>query len=229
MSLRRAARAIGLPLAALALAVAATDACSLAVSTDGLSGGPLDGATARPDPSVTDAGDGGDGPTLASESGAEAGAGDADADVFPPTATTWSGNGHAYEVRVDPQGLSWTEARMRADEAGGHLATVGSTAENDFVKTLVTARSDAFTQNAIGPWLGGWQPSPTSMDEPAGGWQWIDGTPWTVTDWASSQPDNSGNVENYLDFYRPGGILGWNDDAAAGNGGIIVSYVVEFE
>jgi hypothetical protein len=226
---RRATRAIWFTLASLGVAIATTGGCSLAVSTDGLSGGAADGATALRETSATDGSDVADRSLGANESGENVGVPDADARAFPTTAATWSGNGHAYGVYVDPQGVSWTGARVRAEQAGGHLATLGSSEENDFVKTLVTSRADAFSAGGVGPWLGGWQPSPTPADEPAGGWQWIDGTSWTATDWASSQPDNSGGVENYLDFYRPGGILGWNDDAENGSGGVVISYVVEFE
>lgn len=227
MSFRRGAAAIlVLPLALFAFAaVCSFGACSLAVSTDGLSNGaadasvvPFDADVDRSDPTGVDAG--------SIDAARDA---DGDARVFPPGAQIWPVNGHGYAVYVDRSGLSWSDARMRAEQAGGHLVTFGSPEENDFVKGLVVSDSDAFL-GPIGPWLGGFQLDPTAADEPGGAWHWVDGTPWSFTAWATSQPDNSGGgLESYLDFYEPGGVLGWNDDSLAGSGGAVVSYVIEFE
>jgi hypothetical protein len=43
------------------------------------------------------------------------------------------GNGHWYSVRLVPEGLNWTQARVLAHGLGGHLATMTSEAENDWV------------------------------------------------------------------------------------------------
>lgn len=225
MPSRRGATAILLiPLGTLAIG-----ACSLAVSTAGLSDGALDAAVAPVDGTPDDAnGNPVDAGTVVDDAARDADA-DADARVFPPEATIWPVNGHAYAIYVVANGLPWTEARMRAQQAGGHLVTIGTFDENDFVMTLVSARPDAFA-NPIGPWLGGYQPSPVAADEPAGGWAWIDGTPFTYTAWAVGQPDNTNGTENFLDVIRPSsGAVAWNDDALAGSGGPIISYMVEFE
>ncbi len=206
-------------------------ACSLTVSTDGLRSGGADAAILRSDGALDDA------RGTAADAGADAdsdgdGTGDADADArsFPPGATIWPVNGHGYAIYVVPNGLPWTEARTRAEQAGGHLATIGTFDENDFVLGLVDARPDSFAQR-IGPWLGGYQPSPVAADEPAGGWAWVDGTPFTYSGWTPAQPDNTAGVENFMDVYRPnpGSALGWNDDSVTGTGGPIISYLVEFE
>jgi hypothetical protein len=218
MSFRRGLTAI----LAVALGALAAGACSLAVSTDGLSDGALDGGGAPLDGALDD---GAPGTTDARDDGA---ATDGDARAFPPEAQIWPVNGHGYAIYIVSNGLSWTEARARAEQAGGHLVTIASADENDFVLGLVNDRPDAFVK-LIGPWLGGYQPSPTATEEPIGGWQWVDGTPWGYTAWASSQPDDTGGVEGYLDIYRPSGSLGWNDDAPRGTGGSVISYVVELE
>lgn len=222
MPFRRGAAAILLvPLGALALG-----ACSLAVSTDGLSNGTVDASVAHFDGAVDDAkGNRTDAGTAGSDAARD---GDAGARVFPPEAQIWPVNGHGYAIYVVPSGISWTEARMRAEQAGGHLATIGALDENDFVLGLVDARPDAFA-GRVGPWLGGFQPNPVAADEPAGGWQWVDGTPFTFSGWAPTQPDNTAGAEDYLDVYRPSSALGWNDDTRAGTGGSVISYVIELE
>src|SRR5689334_55872 len=108
-------------------------ACLVAVSTSGLSGGPGDDAAAEATSDVvakpsdaSDASDASDGD--ASDAG--------DARTLPPNAKTFPDNGHVYAVVLAPSGLTWHEARARAVEAGGHLATLGTAEENAFVIAL---------------------------------------------------------------------------------------------
>jgi hypothetical protein len=192
-------------------------ACSLIVSTGNLSGGIAnDGSLPLAPESGAGSADGGD-------AGVETGK------VMPSEAHVWSGNGHGYAVYVVPGGISWDAARVVATQVGGHLATIGSKGEEDFVVGLALSRTaDAFNGSKVGPWLGGYQPNPTPAVEPAGGWQWVDGTPWTYTDWRPEQPDNGGD-ENYLDLYHPGGVCAWNDDSVNGSAEPLISYLAEFE
>ncbi len=223
MHLRRGLAAI---VVSVAVPAALMTACSLTTPTDGLSSGglvPVDASVDRAsaegaaDVAVDDVVDGAD-------------AADGPARPFPPEAQTWPGNGHGYAIYVVPTGVTWVEARARAEQDSGHLVTLGSSEENAFVMTMVSGRSDAFNMNGVGPWLGGFQDNPTPADEPAGNWRWVDGTPWSFTFWTTNQPDNSGNIENYLDVYAPGGVVGWNDDALGGNSGApVISYAVEYE
>jgi hypothetical protein len=55
----------------------------------------------------------------------------------------WSGNGHLYDVRAVPDGLSWVQAylRARAFGCGWYLATITSKAEDQFVQQLVAQQS----------------------------------------------------------------------------------------
>jgi hypothetical protein len=215
MILVRATRAILFSLVATGMS-----ACVLAVSTNGLSGPDVDPAQPTTDSSAADA---------ASESDAGQSDGDAgDAKTFPPGASVWPVNGHAYALVIDTFGVAWPQARVRAEQAGGHLATIGSADENAFVVALIEPhRGDAFVGGGVGAWLGGWQPDPASAVEPGGGWAWVDGTPWQFTAWQANQPDNGGTTEHFLDFY--GNPFRWNDDSANGFSKPIISYVVEFE
>ncbi len=146
-------------------------------------------------------------------------------------------SGHYYQVVVPDGGINWNDAKSAAASmtflgAPGHLATITSAEENQFILSLFDPSSAAGQA-----WLGGFQPS--GSQEPAGGWQWITGEPWVYTNWyvaanGSTEPNNDGGNENVLGFYFGGSnglALGrWNDF----NEGLTThfspfTYVVEFE
>jgi hypothetical protein len=138
------------------------------------------------------------------------------------------GNGHGYEVIAAPSGISWDNARAAALTAGGDLATATSAAENNFIFSLTDSSTywwNFDTANSIGPWLGGIQ---TGGPEPAGGWTWVTGEPWSFTNWSPGQPDNFSN-EDRLHYHLAGVGRGatWND--IQNNGGVLPrAYVVEY-
>ncbi len=141
------------------------------------------------------------------------------------------GNGHWYEAVYVPAGIDWASADVAARVAGGHLASVSDAAENDFVFGLVDDPRfwfpDRYNSN-IGPWLGGVQPS--GSPEPAGGWEWVTGEPFTWTSWAAGEPNNLGGNEDRLHFFynpAPTRMPHWND--LPGFVATIVGYVVEYE
>lgn len=128
------------------------------------------------------------------------------------------GNGHYYEPIASS--VTWSEANAAAVQAGGHLATVQSAAENEFVFQLVNADRywKDFGESTAnwGPWLGGRQE--ISAPEPAGGWNWVTGESLSFTKWIGGEPNNqqlqSGLQENSLHFFSsPSGTRGshWND------------------
>src|SRR5690606_9693424 len=47
------------------------------------------------------------------------------------------GNGHSYQVVVVNGGISWQDAKLAAENMGGHLATITSAQENTFVADLI--------------------------------------------------------------------------------------------
>ncbi len=49
------------------------------------------------------------------------------------------------------------------------------------------------------------------------------------TAWQVDQPDNTSGAERYLNLYRPGAAVGWNDDLLNGNAAPIISYVIELD
>jgi Lectin C-type domain len=132
----------------------------------------------------------------------------------PEGTVKWT-NGHCYEA-VLALGLSWEQARDSCIARGGHLVTITSAEENEFVFSLVSSDSafwylDAFG-NGLGPWLGGYQPD--GIEEPDSAWQWVTNEPFVYTNWETGQPGDLGNVDqNRLRFFKAGGLIGdrWDD------------------
>jgi hypothetical protein len=117
-------------------------------------------------------------------------------------------NGHYYELITTAQGVSWDQASAAASAltfAGvqGHLATVTSDQEQSFIST--TFNFSAVPGN--GTYLGGFQP--VGSPEPAGGWQWVTGEPFSVNHWAPREPNNLGG-EDVIEYPRNNNDL-WND------------------
>lgn len=146
--------------------------------------------------------------------------------------STWTSNGHLYQIVRTPGRISWTAARDAALGRGGHLATITSSSENAFVASMATAEPQLWTidtaGNGQGPWIGGYQPA--GSPEPAGGWSWVSGDPWGFTAWASGEPNNLNGVEHYTQLFGKGALTGsqWNDMSnTTGFGGL--GYVIEYE
>ncbi|MCJ7435136.1 MAG: hypothetical protein MUO77_16765, partial [Anaerolineales bacterium] len=130
----------------------------------------------------------------------------------------WSENNHTYEVVRVRNGITWEAANQDAQARGGHLVTITSKAENDFVFLIAST-----LENRDGYWLGGYQLPGSS--EPDGGWIWVTGEPLGFTYWDSGEPNNSGD-ENYLEFHFENSPM-WNDvnaDNYFANG-----YIIEYE
>jgi len=105
---------------------------------------------------------------------------------------------HRYKAVAAP-GITWSDARtaataMKRRGCVGHLATITSQKENDFiVRTFPEVVAGGY-------WLGGFQP-PGSV-EPGGGWKWITSEPFIYTNWSGSEPNDLGD-ENALHFSPP--------------------------
>lgn len=97
--------------------------------------------------------------------------------------------GHSYAMLPDK--VTWHIARRRCEEMGGHLATIETPEEEQFV--LEVCRT-----NAQSAWLG------ATDEEAEGDWRWVTGGTlanelkprWNLT--------NEGDVHHYLSFYAPG-------------------------
>lgn len=114
-------------------------------------------------------------------------------------------SGHRYQLFDEP--LTWRQARDKCNKMGGHLVTITSKLENDFIKKEVLKGDSLYY------WLGG------TDEEQEGKWKWVTGEEWSYTNWRNNQPDNANHEEHYLmmyqgkDSYNSGGLNGlWNDE-----------------
>jgi hypothetical protein len=105
------------------------------------------------------------------------------------------GNGHWYQ-RI-PEQKTWSEARLRCTDVGGHLATISSADENSFLHATVGNWQ---------VWLGGRQT--VGACEPGCGWYWITGEPWAFTNWSPGEP-NDRDSQNSLNMLQTGK---WDDN-----------------
>ena len=127
-----------------------------------------------------------------------------------PGAVQWTvasgGNGHWYAVL--PETHFWADAKIRAEQLGGYLATTTSNEELLFVKTLLPhRRSDGLYGDLF---IG------ANRINNSAPWQWVTGEPFVFTAWIPGQPDNGpesicleiiGTPESTCCFG------GWNDEA----------------
>lgn len=132
---------------------------------------------------------------------------DSDASVSPGD----SFGGSCYAVVT---GGAWTFGP--AEEAcgsmfDGHLASIHSSAEDDFVSALV----DPAATGGITAWIGGYEP--TGFTAGAGGvYTWSDGSAWDYSNWrlTTGEPNGSGGGSPAGVQFWPntnGFLSGWND------------------
>lgn len=110
-------------------------------------------------------------------------------------------NGHSYYRSTTS--MSWTSAKIACENMGGHLVTMNSAAENNFV---------------FSTWPSGWIGFNDELIE--GQWRWVTNEPVTYTNWNPGEPNNAGN-EDYAQFVSGGR---WNDLP-----NVSLPYVIEFD
>lgn len=131
------------------------------------------------------------------------------------------GNGHWYQLRFGSPGLSWEASQSHAESIGGHLATLTSAAENDFVFGIANATAAYGGSPVVGPWLGG--------RLVGNAWTWVTGEAWGFTNWLPPNPDGPGTWnEDRTCLTSSAGR--WNDFNASGTqpGIQMRAYVVEW-
>ncbi len=68
---------------------------------------------------------------------------------------------------------SWDDAKAYCEKIGGHLVTITTKGEADFVNTL---------DNTSKAWIGGYKDS---------AWKWVTGEAWNYTNWNNNEPANA--------------------------------------
>lgn len=104
-------------------------------------------------------------------------------------------NGHTYHL-LSPS--NWTDAEAVAVGLGGHLATIRSEVENEWI---VNTFGDLNTRYL---WIG------LNDEQTEGTFVWICGEPVKYTNWQLDEPNNSDGQEDHVQ-------LGWGEDASKWN------------
>lgn len=114
-------------------------------------------------------------------------------------------NGHTYHLI---SGGSWTAAEAAAVQLGGHLATVRSQAEHDWL----VQNFHNYQGTDIDLWIG--------FNDAAveGTFVWSSGEPVTYTNWDLNEPNNSGGTEDYANLRKNNPAALWNDLSNAPTG-----------
>lgn len=106
-------------------------------------------------------------------------------------------NQHLYFVPENA--LFWDDSKEACERMGGHLVTISSQGENDFVKDTIIAEGKA-----------GYLPLGFSDAEKEREWKWVTGEEITYTNWTGREPNNGngGAPQNHAYMYSNGG---WDD------------------
>ncbi|XP_066910705.1 macrophage mannose receptor 1-like isoform X2 [Clytia hemisphaerica] len=92
---------------------------------------------------------------------------------------------------------TFAEAEDYCQSIGGHLASIHSKEENDFVL------KEAQNRGLVHPYIGGTDAGSE------GKWRWNDGTTMAYKKWLPNQPDNAGGKEHCMHLWKSN--TGWND------------------
>ena len=126
--------------------------------------------------------------------------------------------GHRYLICNDS--MSWTEAKEKCEEMGGHLVTINGAGEQRFIADHI--EKDGIQKHHY--WLGG-----TDAGK-EGEWRWVTGEPFVFTNWDpgdgedhSPQPNDADN-QDYLELQTisntSSNYMTWNDVCESGDNGV---------
>lgn len=139
----------------------------------------------------------------------------------------WTGPGanhHWYRLVLDSKS-DWFAAKAAAEAMGGHLATITSQAEQDFIVATFFAVGSGYGSY----WIGATDRAEAAPGAQEGSFAWVTGEAFSFTFWGMNQPDNNtwppfGDVTEGEDFvqlvWRADGLTPhqgrWNDARQAG-------------
>lgn len=114
---------------------------------------------------------------------------------IPDDAVEFSGHYYKlYELNI-----SWEDAQEYFQSIGGHLATITTAEENNFVFEYIT--SLGYQSAYFG----------ATDKESEGTWVWVTGEEFLYNNWHNNEPNNEGRNENYAMFYYKYSDGTWND------------------
>ena len=147
---------------------------------------------------------------------------------------------HSYKVFLRSDINSWDEAEAYCETLGGHLATITSQEENDYVYSVVkeSGYTNAYfgltDQESEGTWhwvteeekdyvysimvrsedIGDY--FDLASQETEGNWHWVIEKDASYTNWHSGEPNAQNDVEDYAMFYSEFTDGTWNDGDFSG-------------
>jgi len=117
-------------------------------------------------------------------------------------------NGSSYKIYTEP--MTWTQAKEYCEALGGHLVSITSQEEQDFIEGLL-----AYSEKNC-CWIGGYKEGDR--------WKWVSGEEFEYNNWAEIEPNNENGNETRIHLFgkeRTGGkgeksVGQWNDCSEEG-------------
>lgn len=119
-------------------------------------------------------------------------------------------NGNEYTFIAEPKG--WKNASKHAEDMGGHLVTISSKEEEEYIEKFLRSQKGI----PFCTWLG------FSDFKKEGQWEWVTGEEVKYTNWGPGQPDNGYGCQNYA-------WIGWFNDGRWDDSleGASLPYIIE--
>ncbi len=126
-------------------------------------------------------------------------------------------DGHYYYV-YDFDDYEWNEAKEYCESLGGHLATITSEEENEYVYQYM--KDSDYKSAYIG----------LTDSENEGEWKWVTGEEVEYTNWSAKEPNSENKNEDYAMFYYKFKTGVWNDgDFGKSTAGKVKSFICEWD
>jgi len=136
--------------------------------------------------------------------------------TFTPDIKTF--RGHRYQLVMVHE--SWESATQKAQQMGGHLATISSKEEDEWLQATF-ARILAPKK---GLWIGA-----SNGSETARRWSWVTDEPFAYANWLPGEGHEPGPRGACYLRAETDGLLGWADTGEDASGFMVSGYLVEWE
>ncbi len=117
----------------------------------------------------------------------------------------------AVRYKIFNMQMTWEEAKEYCESIGGHLVTITSENEQEYLKNKFFTNIDKHF------WIGGFK-------NDKGVWEWVTGEPFVYNYWNPGEPNNVNGVEDRLNINYEGSNA-WNDAPEE----IKIGFICEFE